>query len=162
MGRKLVFLLVLLAMLSIGAMAVRVGVRIGDSGPDFKLQDLAGKEVSLKDFRGKAVVLNFWATWCPPCRAELPDFQKEHKGARDFVILTVNQQEDKKTVSSFMNKGKYTFPVLLDLKGTVGSLYQVRGIPTTYFIDKKGIIRDVAVGALTGRQLRQRIENLIK
>lgn len=160
--KKLIFTLVLLAAFSLGALAVRVGVAVGDSAPDFKLTDLDGKEVSLRDFRGKAVVLNFWATWCPPCRAELPDFQKEHEKARDFVILTVNQQEDKKTVQSFLDKGKYTFPVLLDTKGKVGSLYKVRGIPTTYFLDKKGVIVDLTVGALTGSQLRQKIQKAIK
>lgn len=155
-------LLALFLVLTFGAAAVRVGVKVGESAPNFKLTNLAGKEVSLADFKGKAVVLNFWATWCPPCRAELPDFQKEHKEAKDFVILTVNEQEDKKTVQSFMDKGKYTFPVLLDTQGKVGNLYQVRGIPTTYFIDKKGVIVDVTVGALTGSQLRQKIQNLTK
>lgn len=158
--KKNIFILlaVALCLVVFVAVAKNTGTGKGQKAPDFKLTDLNGKQVSLSSFKGKGVVLNFWATWCPPCRAELPDFQKEHKAGKKYRVVTVNLREDKKTVQNFVKKGGYTFPVLLDSAGKVGNLYQVRGIPTTYFIDKNGIVREVVVGALSGPQLRQKIK----
>jgi peroxiredoxin len=158
--KKLALLFVILIVLAVGSLAVRVGVRPKEAAPDFTLRDLNGKQVSLKDFRGKGVVLNFWATWCGPCRSEMPYIQDAHKDAKGYVILTVNLREDKKTIENFMQKGKYTFPVLLDSQGKVADLYQVRGIPTTYFIDKKGIVVESKVGAMTARELKQKIDKI--
>ena len=90
----------------------------------------------------------------------MPYIQDAHKDAKGYVILTVNLREDKKTIENFMQKGKYTFPVLLDSQGKVADLYQVRGIPTTYFIDKKGIVVESKVGAMTARELKQKIDKI--
>ena len=117
--------------------------------PDFALTDLKGKEVSLSSLKGKFVFLNFWATWCPPCRAEMPSMQVLYEKYRNsgFEILAVNLREDKKTVRDYMKKNGYTFPVVLDTDGSVGgSMYGVSGIPTTYFIGKDGAILGRLVG----------------
>ncbi|MEM5948499.1 TlpA disulfide reductase family protein [Spirochaetia bacterium 38H-sp] len=117
--------------------------------PDFIVKALDGKDVSLSDYEGKVVFLNFWATWCPPCRMEMPWIEtmvQKIKG-HDVVFLAINVQEDKDTVKAFIEENNYTFPVLLDTSGTVSGIYGVSGIPTTYFIDKKGMVRGRLVGA---------------
>ncbi len=116
---------------------------------DFTLKNLEGLEVSLKDFQGKLVFLNFWATWCGPCRYEMPSMEKlwQNFKENEFVILAVDLREGKEEVESFMKENGLTFPVLLDSRGQVGSIYGVRAIPTTYFIDSGGIIVGRAIGA---------------
>ena len=119
------------------------------SSVNFTLEDLNGKKVSLSDYKGKAVMLNFWATWCPPCRREMPSMEKLYSkiNKAGFEILAVNIQEDKKTVSDFVSKNKYTFPVLLDTEAEAASIYQIRTIPTTFLVDKKGYLRAVFNGS---------------
>ncbi len=115
----------------------------------FTLKNLEGYEVSLKDFAGKVVFLNFWATWCGPCREEMPSMEKLWQRFRedDFVILAVDLRESKGEVVSFMKEYGLTFPVLLDSKGEVGSMFGVRAIPTTYLLDFEGRIVGGAIGA---------------
>lgn len=115
---------------------------------NFTLKKLNGKEVSLSDYRGKVVFLNFWATWCPPCRGEMPSMEKlyqKFKG-KDFVMLAVSLREKEKTVEKFVQKNGLTFPVLLDPRGKAGGDYMVSSIPTTYLIDKQGKIIGRAIG----------------
>lgn len=119
------------------------------SAPDFTLQDLEGKGHSLSDLKGTVVFLNFWATWCPPCRAEMPSMQaiNEELGDENFTMVGINLQEDKGTVEEFLKNNGYTFPIWLDTNGRVGSgIYGVQGIPTTYIIDKEGLIVARLVG----------------
>jgi peroxiredoxin len=116
--------------------------------PDFTLKDLNGATVNLKDQRGKIVFLNFWTTWCPPCRLELPSLEKlyaEFKD-RDFAMLTIDLKESANRVKSFRDKEKLTFPILLDADGTTGLKYGVRSIPSTYLIDRNGYIIGGALG----------------
>lgn len=115
----------------------------GTIAPDFALVTLDGKTVRLSDYRGQVVFLNFWATWCPPCRNEMPSMEKLHKAMQgyNFVILAVSI--DKKTtyhVKSFVNKKGYSFPVLHDITKEVAANYGVSGIPTTLIVDKDGVI----------------------
>lgn len=129
-------------------------VRIGDQkpvqAPDFTLSALDGKKVSLKDFKGKAVFLNFWATWCPPCTIEMPSMESLHKRFKDkgLVVIAVNSEEDEKKVGKFIKKKGYTFLVLLDRDGSVSSdSYRAIGFPTTYLIDRQGMVVGKAEGA---------------
>jgi thiol-disulfide isomerase/thioredoxin len=115
---------------------------------DFTLMDLDGKKRSLESFAGQVILLNFWATWCPPCRAEMPSMESLHRELKDegLVILAVNSQQSREEVGEFVVAGGYTFPVLLDESGRVGASYAVRAIPTTYLVDRHGYI----LGRITG------------
>jgi thiol-disulfide isomerase/thioredoxin len=117
--------------------------------PNFALEDLNGNEVKLEDFRGKIVFLNFWATWCPPCRAEMPSMEKLYFvfKDRDFAMLAVDLRENGKKVKAFKDRFKLSFPILLDLDGTTGLTYGVLSIPTTYLVDQEGYLIGGALGA---------------
>jgi peroxiredoxin len=117
--------------------------------PDFSLTDLNGKGVEIKQFKGKVIFLNFWATWCGPCKEEMPGLEVLHQQFREknFVLLTISvDYEGIKPVQEFINKHRYTFPVLLDPKGETLDLFEVKGIPTTFLIDKKGKMVGKAIG----------------
>lgn len=115
---------------------------------DFELQDLAGVSRKLSDFEGKVVFLNFWATWCGPCRIEMPSMERLYRRlkARGFEIVAVNLQEDRKTVQGFVQEMGLSFPVLLDESGRVGAAYGARSIPTTYIVDRRGIVVAGTIG----------------
>jgi thiol-disulfide isomerase/thioredoxin len=129
---------------------------------DFKLKDLNGKDVSLSDYRGKKVFLNFWASWCPPCKAEMPEMEKLYQETKDsdLVILTVNLGEDKSIVQKFINDNRYDFPVLLDTDNVVASKYQVVSIPTSFFIDKEGNITYKHIGSMSIEDMKKYINNI--
>jgi thiol-disulfide isomerase/thioredoxin len=114
----------------------------------FTLSDLSGKKVSLSSFKGKVVFLNFWATWCPPCRGEMPSMERLYQKLKDkgLVILAVDLQEDAKSVRKFVNELKLTFPVALDSDGKVGAAYGARSIPTSYIIGRAGSALGGTVG----------------
>ena len=120
----------------------------GFIAPDFTLQTLDGKMVTLSDLRGQVVLVNFWATWCPPCRAEMPAMQQAYDQYRTdgFVVLAVNMLEGDAQVTDFVYQTGLTFPVLVDKGGGVSERYQVKSIPTTYFVDREGVIQDVIIG----------------
>jgi thiol-disulfide isomerase/thioredoxin len=105
---------------------------------DFTLEDMNGNKVALSDYKGKTILLNFWASWCGPCKYEMPFIEQLYKDTKDsdLVIVTVNLQEPKSTVSKFLIDNKYTFPVLLDTKGDVSNQYGVNGIPLSLLINK--------------------------
>lgn len=115
---------------------------------DFTVPHLGGTSTSLSDYAGSLVFLNFWATWCPPCRAEMPSMEVIHNefGGEPFKILAVNVQEDAPTVQSFVDEFGYTYSVLLDESGGVAGEYGVRGIPTTYIIGPDGVVLAQLVG----------------
>jgi peroxiredoxin len=124
---------------------------------DFSLQTVDGQTIELGDYRGQVVLLNIWATWCPPCRAEMPDLEayyREHK-MDGFVVLAVNSGESAETVAAFLEEQDFTFPVLLDPDGEVMSGYKVRGLPTSFFIDRGGIMRDLWSGQLSPERLAE-------
>lgn len=109
--------------------------------PDFTLSDLDGNEVTLSDYRGKIVILNFWAVWCRYCVEEMPDFytlNKELEESGDAVILAVNVQESLKTIQSFLDQKNYSLKVLMDEDGAIASTYGIPGLPTTFFINTDG------------------------
>jgi thiol-disulfide isomerase/thioredoxin len=127
-----------------------VAPQVGFLAPDFTATTLAGQSVTLRQWQGRPVVLNFWATWCPPCRAELPHFQAAHEAYGDeVVILAIDEREDPRHVAGFARQFGLTFPIPLDTDGRMGVEYRVRSLPTTYFIDADGVIRRVIRGTTT-------------
>jgi tetratricopeptide (TPR) repeat protein/thiol-disulfide isomerase/thioredoxin len=121
---------------------------IGRAAPEFRLKDLKGNDVSLTEFKGKVVLVDFWGSWCPPCRQEMPDFEKIHRelSSKDVVVLTLDVNEPQDTVVEFVKKEKYTFPVLITEGTDVVARYSVNAYPTTFAIDKSGRIADVLQG----------------
>jgi len=154
--KSLFFILILLVLYSsaegIDTLLQKAGIKPikgSQTAPNFSLEDLNGKKVDLKQFRGKVVFLNFWATWCSPCKEEMPSMEALYQKLeeRGFVFLAISvDYEDKKKVKEFIDKHRYTFPVLIDPKGLTLDLYKVKGIPTTILIDKKGRLVGSAVG----------------
>jgi peroxiredoxin len=131
---------------------------------DFKLKDLDGKELSLSDLKGKKVFLNFWATWCPPCKAEMPEIEKLYQETKDsdLVIVAVEIGEPLDTVKPFIDKNKYNFKVLLDPDQSVATKYNIASIPTSYFIDVDGNIVSKIVGGMNIDQMKANIKALDK
>ena len=127
---------------------------IGSKAPDFELYDLEGTIHKLSDFKGTPVLLNFWATWCGPCRSEIPHLEEvyEEWKDKDLTFFAVNVGEGSSDVTSFMDYYGFNMPVLLDNAKTVSRKYGVSGIPTTYFIDEDGIIQNRVVGAFPDRE----------
>lgn len=142
-----------------------VGLDSENRAPAFSLINLEGEEVSLDDYKGKKILLNFWATWCPPCKAEMPDMEelyKEYK-EKDFVVLAVNMtysEESQENVVAFVDDNQLTFPVLMDKRGEVGSLYNVNAFPTSYFIDSDGVIRNKVIGSLSKENMYKQMSRL--
>ncbi|MBI5816529.1 MAG: TlpA family protein disulfide reductase [Nitrospinae bacterium] len=120
----------------------------GKPAPDFTLPGLDGKNIKLSSYRGKMVFLNIWATWCPPCREEMPSMQKlhEHFKGKDFVMLTVSIDEKKEDVAAFMKELGLTFPVALDPEQKVSAEYGITGVPETFLIDKNGTVLHHLIG----------------
>lgn len=135
----------------------------GQTAPDFTLTSLNGEPVSLSDYAGQVILVNLWATWCPPCKAEMPAinaFYEEYKGD-GFVVLAVNSQEDVAIVQQFITEQGFSFPVVLDSRGEVMNQYQVRGLPTTFIIDRSGEIQYMHSGAITYDQLEKVVQPLL-
>jgi len=134
----------------------------GHPAPDITVQTLDGKTLALSDLQGKAVVLNFWATWCPPCQAEMPELQAAHDAYADggLVVLGVNQGEDAATVQAFLAQRGLDFPVALDPQSEASMRYLVNSLPTTFFIDRHGVIQDSIVGQMNAATLKQRLRSI--
>ncbi|TET66561.1 MAG: TlpA family protein disulfide reductase [Dehalococcoidia bacterium] len=147
-------------LVSAGCSSSTQGPEIGKLAPDFQLSNLDGQVVSLGDFRGKPVLLNFWASWCGPCRYEMPFLQEIYQAwsGKGLVVLTVNLQENPSRVKEFVEEFGLSFPVLLATSQEVPLAYNIRGIPATFFIDKNGIIQDIKIGAFSSRaEIEQRL-----
>lgn len=136
------------------------GLTIGVKAPDFELKTLDGKMVRLSDYKGQKVMLNFWATWCPPCKEEIPDMEKFYKSSGDKIQIFAVNLDPTSDVAGFAKKMGATFPILLDEAEKVMDLYQVLTIPTTYFIDEDGIIRKKYVGAMTLKTMEMYLNEL--
>lgn len=138
--------------------------RVGEPAPDFQLQNLNEQSVSISELRGKPVLLNFWATWCPPCRAEMPYLQQiyEEWTEKGLVLLTINIGESPSKVEDFMQSYNLSLPVLLDTKKVVAQMYNITGIPTSFFIDKNGIIQEKKVGAFwTKEEIEEYLSKIV-
>ena len=123
--------------------------------PNFETMTLAGDTVNLHDYRGQVVLVNFWATWCPPCKAEMPDIDAYYAANKEkgLVVLAVNAQEPAATVRSFIEQRSFTFPVLLDEKGEIVQQYRIRSFPTSLIIDREGVIHYIQTGMISPAQL---------
>lgn len=130
------------------------------AAPDFLLEMLGGGTLRLSDLQGKAVLVNFWATWCQPCRGELPHLVAAYDRYRQegLEIVAVNLQEDEDTIAGFVEEFGLQFPVVIDRSGDVADEYRVIGIPTSYFIDRSGVVRSIYTGPFVGQESRQAIE----
>jgi thiol-disulfide isomerase/thioredoxin len=116
---------------------------------DFELQNLEGTKIHLSQYRGKAVIVNFWATWCEPCKAEMPLLEKAYLTySGDLTILGVNVMERPEIVSPFLTQYGITFPILLDRDGAIENRYAVRGYPTSFFVDRDGVLQAQHIGEL--------------
>jgi peroxiredoxin len=154
-----VVVLGLLATTGCATVAAPGAAAVGRPAPDFTLADLDGNQVSLSDFRGKTVFINFWATWCPPCREEMPAIEALYQQYedKDVVVLGVDILETEGEVRQFVEEGGYSWTFVMDTTGEVTNSYQVVAIPTSFFIDKEGIIRAVSVGAMTKGAMEARL-----
>ncbi len=123
----------------------------GMVAPDFTLETLDGSSLTLSSFRGKIVLINFWASWCPPCRSEMPELEQAYKElGDDFVLLAVNEtnSDNVDDVRTFVNEQGLSFPILLDKDGTTSNAYRASSLPTSYFIDREGKIYLIQVGGM--------------
>ncbi len=139
---------------------------IGQPAPDFTLVDLEGNQVSLSDFRGKTVFINFWAQWCPPCRAEMPAIEAVYQQYKDKGVVVIGvdiltseivRGYDENDVRQFVEQGGYSWTFVIDTTGEVTRNYKVIPIPTSFFIDKEGIIRAIQIGAMTKGAMEARL-----
>jgi len=124
-------------------------VEIGEPAPDFTLVDLQGKKWTLSELKGQVVFVNFWATWCPPCREEMPSMQKLYNmlPKEKFKMLAILSGDDPALADSFAKKLDLTMPILNDQDNTVGAAYRLTGVPETFIIDKQGILREKFIGS---------------
>ncbi len=139
----------------------------GFLAPDFELQTLDGQTLSLAQFHGQPVILNLWASWCPPCKAEMPAIQSMYSAYHEqgLVVLGLNMtsQDDLGNAQAFAQQAGVTFPVLLDQDGSVARRYEMRALPTTVFIDRNGVIQEVVVGGpLSEAMLRSKALQLLE
>ena len=163
---KLLVILLLIVIVAAGCKTssdegMREAPEVGAFAPGFNLPNTYGDNVTLTDYRGKVVLINFWATWCPPCRQEMPsihDRYQQHNG--DLVVLAVDYAEAAEDVVEFQNQLGLTFNVLLDSKGAVSALYKVQGYPTSVFVNEFGVIEFVHIGLMTENQLDGYLEDM--
>ena len=173
--RIILYLLILIAGASWIALSAETGEatatgpapQAGFLAPDFTLQTEAGETYTLSDLKGQAVLVNMWATWCPPCKAEMPAIEKMYNEYKDqgFTVLAVNNtfQDDPFNISPFAENYGLTFPILLDQTGEVSRNYQIHSLPSSFFVNRHGIITEVIIGGpMSEALLRTRIEEALK
>jgi peroxiredoxin len=138
-------------------------ISVGHPAPTFELSDLEGNQISLLTQQGSPVVINFWASWCGPCKAEMKDLEAVYEDYHNqgLVLLSVNFKEPAEQVIGYASQQKLTFPVLLDDHGNVSDLYLVKAIPATYFIDDEGIIQRIHIGSLTRENFEKIVLDLL-
>lgn len=160
MKRCLTLTLMGFVLLGLLGMASRLPL-VGGPAPEITLKDLQGQEVKLSDLRGKVVLLNFWATWCKPCKEEMPAMQASYDKLRGqgFVVLAVNELEDTEKVIEHVRSHGHTFPVVMDHDNRVANRYGVVGLPASFIVDRQGIVREKVFGSLL---TEQRIAEMVR
>lgn len=135
---------------------------VGFLAPDFTVPTLSGESFTLSDQRGRPVVINFWATWCPPCRAEIPFFQAAARKYNGQVsVVGVDDGEPAALVASFVNEMGMAYPIPLDEDSAVSRAYRVNSLPTTFFVDAEGVVQDIHIGIISQAVLEERINRLL-
>jgi cytochrome c biogenesis protein CcmG, thiol:disulfide interchange protein DsbE len=154
----------LLALALAACSGAQPAARLGSPAPDFSLPTADGGTVRLADLKGKPVLINFWATWCQPCREEMPAMQDlyEQYRERGLVILAVDMEEDLRPVRRWIDQGGYTFTFLLDGEGEQVKRYNINASPTSYFVGRDGVIRDLKLGALSRGEMQTKVEKLLE
>ena len=155
------------AMEGIDESSQTIGINQGNIAPDFELNTLDGKSIKLSDFRGQKVIINMWATWCPPCRAEMPDMQKFYDNYKDenATVIAINMTTSEKSedrIHEFLDELGITFPVVLDKQNKVGQMYQVHALPTSYIIDSEGIIQQKVTGPMNYEMMKKLIKEEVQ
>jgi len=137
--------------------------RMGKEAPDFQVRTLDGTSVSLSDYRGQPVWISFWATWCPPCRAENPDIQEvyEKYQADGLVILALSIGEETGTVQSYVERTGLTYTIGLDQDTAIAARYRIVGIPTHYFVDRDGILREWRIGSMSKKTMEKNVGKIL-
>ncbi|WP_337101743.1 redoxin domain-containing protein [Paenibacillus sp. YIM B09110] len=172
-SRKTVQIIILAAVLIIGGYAIGSTLFASDSEgplkagiepPSFTLANLDGGTTALSDYKGKAVVVNFWGTFCPPCVKEMPEFERQYAKWKDhgLVILAINLSEDTLTVNNFVRQFDLNYPILRDVSRKTERSYGLRSYPTTFFIGPDGKIMEIKVGGMTEQEIDDRIERLLQ
>lgn len=138
----------------------------GFSAPDFSLETIHGETFVLSSLQGQPVIINLWTSWCPPCRAEMPALQNIFDAYKDqgleIIAINATNQDNLDDAREFIQIHNLTFPVLLDVRGEVSNLYKLQSLPTTFFIDKNGVIQEIVIGGpMAEALLRVRVEKLI-
>lgn len=138
-------------------------VKIGQPAPDFTLRDPDGEAIRLSDYRGNPVIVNFWATWCPPCKYEMPLLEQTYQKHKDagLVVLAVDVQETAEQVNAYREEMNLSFPMPLDRGGAVATAYRVSGLPTTVFVDADGVVTAIHRGALVEDSLQGYLDDLL-
>ncbi|MBI2329207.1 MAG: redoxin family protein [Chloroflexi bacterium] len=138
--------------------------RVGRLAPDFTLTNLEGNSLTLSDLRGKAVFINFWATWCPPCRAEMPEIEavyQQYKN-KNVVVIGVDLYEDESLVRQYVERGGFSWTFVIDSNGEVTKNYAITAIPTSFFLDKEGVIQAVNIGAMTEKAMASQLAKALE
>ncbi|MFF2482120.1 redoxin domain-containing protein [Paenibacillus sp. NPDC058071] len=171
--RKPVQIVILLAVLIIGGYAIGTTLfaadettvpKVGGTPPDFTLVDLNGNVHSLSDYEGKAVVINFWGTFCPPCVKEMPEFERQFAKWKDegLEILAINLSEDTLTVNNFVRRFELNYPILRDVNRKTERSFGLKSYPTTFFVKPDGKIMEIRVGGMTEQDIDERVIQLLK
>jgi cytochrome c biogenesis protein CcmG, thiol:disulfide interchange protein DsbE len=144
-------------------LAARADRFVAQPAPTFTLRDADGELVSLEDLRGRVVLINFWATWCEPCRAEMPELDRAARAYHDagFRVLAVNLLEDAAAIQKYGRQLDLGIPLLVDPSGEVSQAYSVQGLPASFLVDRQGVIRDVHLGVLTPAYLDGKVSRLL-
>jgi len=147
----------------ITAAATGPAPKVGQPAPEFNVPALDGTTFKLSDFKGKPVWIVFWASWCPPCRAENPDIQAIYAQNKDsdLVVLAIDIGEDPSALSGYVKRTSLTFPIGLDLSTEVAATYRIAGIPTHYFVDRDGILREMRIGGMSKKTMEQKVNGLL-
>lgn len=136
-----------------------VVLEVGKKVPDFKMTDLDGEPVNISDYKGKIVMLNFWATWCQYCDLEMPDLDKVNKDDK-VVVLAINVRENEKIVREYIDEGGYSMKVIMDEDGALAETFYVNSFPTTFFIDEEGILLGSVPGMMTMDQMLKILDDI--